>query len=177
MQLISSIGSWFSNNKETVAIWISIISLFLTLMNFFFSWLKTRTNLTIEVKNIFQLTHNYMFIELAITNNSEKQVVIQSLELLFNDKEKGLLHDVRQVITSKEIIKGVKDVAYTTSLPRIVGPLNSDRNWYRFNFEQNPIQSVSKNTLKIKLLCNGGKVIQNVTIPEPLTKDKFFEKI
>ena len=175
MQWLTTFNTWFIKSKDSITLWIAIIGFFLSIWNLISKWLDNRTHLTVEVKNTYRLASNILFLELAITNHSRKQTVLQRTKISIQNEHFGSLYDARQIMKTQEVAKGFKEATYITAFPIIIPPLGCDRFWVRYDFENEIPELLDETQANISLVFFGKEKLHPVSLPKRLTLEELFK--
>lgn len=173
-QLLIDIYTWFSTNLDLVAIFISLISLILTIINIIDKKLKERIKINIDVRNTYLPKNTVAMLDLVLTNYSNRQTVIQNISLNIDKGYIGTIHDAKQLFQNKTISPDIKETTYISNMPIVLPPLGATRVWIRFNFE-NPLPSLTDDlSSKIVLSCFGKNKQYLIELPAPLSREELF---
>ena len=173
MNIINLLNNLITSNKDSLPIWISILSLGLTIGHIIYTCFKNRINLSTEIKKLYLLNSNKVFIEFTITNKSIKQVVIQGIQLHINS-ETGYIYDKAELFISEKNPDSSIVNTYIHELPKQIPPLSAQRFWVRFDFDNSIILSKNIKYAKVTFICFDRKKSQRVALPSPLTEDELL---
>ncbi|MBG9986240.1 hypothetical protein HZY91_04955 [Facklamia sp. DSM 111018] len=176
MQTIQIILTWLNNNRDIVALIVSIFTLIITIIDKSISYKNSKINLSVHINSIYRLTPKMLFVEISITNNSSKEVVIQGSKLCIDNK-KGEVHDIRQLFTVKNVNKNFHEPIYINEFPITIAPFNAQRLWLRYNFNDDLPLLAEQTNGKIFLVCFGKNYEYEVNLPVSLTESNFLQNI
>lgn len=149
-------------NIDNYKTYISIAGFLLSLINFWFIFLKQRPNFKVKIKQIADSTSDF-YIEFIFTNKSNKALSITGIMAKSKDEEFNAVYDIQNIMPSKFF----KEPHRTSGLPLKLDPYQSMKCFIQF--EKNTAdKDFDYDCLKFKISTSRKPKNVCITIPKNL---------
>ena len=153
-------------SKDDIALFLSIISIFVTVLSFLLNLYHERISVLVNIERSFPYGKNFLSLDMSFVNESRIATTIHNMSIELIGFSDGPSH----CLGHRSVFKRNKEnghVVEFSTVPFTLAPLASYRGWFRFDLHELGIEDLQQGgKLRLTLFTNGNKKTYLLDFPK-----------